>query len=316
MSIFSVTILGSSSALPTSERFPTAHVLHAHERFFLIDCGEGTQLQLRKYKIKLSRLSHIFISHLHGDHVFGIFGLLSTLNLLGRKNDLHIFAHKDFRNILGFYLNNFGHDLRYNIHHHLINTKKAEKIWESKTLEVETIPLIHRVPTCGFLFKEKEWRRNIIKEKISEYNLSIKQINELKQGNDLEMPSGKTIPGGKLTWPPYKSRSYAYCSDTRYHEEMISQIKGIDLLYHEATFTEQDSQLAYTTWHSTAGQAAKIAREANVKHLLLGHFSARYKKEDDFINEARTIFSNTSLVNDGDEYKIPLERDGNLLENT
>jgi ribonuclease Z len=300
---FSVTILGSNSALPTTKRYPTAQALNVSERFFLIDCGEGTQLQLRKNKIKFSRINNIFISHLHGDHVFGLIGLISTFGLLGRTNDLHIYAHSDLEKILQPQIDYFCNELKFTPVFHHLNTKEPEQIFEDKNITVTSFPLKHRVPTCGFLFKEKQKEPNIKKEAIAKYDLSISEIVRIKKGEPL-YEDGKLIPPEELIIPPPDPRSYAFCSDTGYNPKMIPVIKNVDLLYHEATFAEEHAGLAKKTTHSTAKQAAAIAKEANAKKLLLGHFSSRYDDLSILEKEAKEIFPETYIVNDGEVWEV------------
>ena len=305
---FSLTVLGSSSALPTSKRFPSAHVLNVHEHFFLIDCGEGTQIQLRKYKIRMSRINHIFLTHMHGDHVFGLPGLFSTFNLLGRKTDLFVYGPAEIQKLIDFYLFHFAHDLLYRIQFVPVKTKKQEIVFENKHLGVETIPLKHRIPTVGYLFREKEKERNIKKDVIEKYNISISNILQIKKGEDFVTEEGKVIPNNELTIPPYKSRSYAYCSDTQFHTRLAERIEGVDLLYHEATFLEKDKRLAKLTLHSTAIQAATIAKMAGVGKLIIGHFSSRYDDAEGFVAEARNIFKNTEAAEEGKQFEISLIR--------
>jgi ribonuclease Z len=300
---FSVTILGSSSALPTSTRFPSAHVLNAHERFFLIDCGEGTQIQLRKLRIKISRINCIFISHIHGDHTLGLVGLISTFSLLGRKSDLHIYAHKEFEDILNRSIDFYIDNLSFKLVFHPLGLKR-ELIYEDKSITVESIPLKHRVPTCGFIFREKQQFPNIKKELIEKYNISLKDILKIKNGSDLEVPDSLSIPNSELTYNASIPRSYAYCSDTVFHKQIVKYLKNIDLLYHEATFAENELNLAKQTGHSTAAQAARIAKEAGVKQLLIGHFSSRYKNINLLVDEAKLIFPNTVGVEDGQVFEI------------
>jgi ribonuclease Z len=305
---FSLTVLGSSSALPTSMRNPSAHVLNIHEHFYLIDCGEGTQMQLNKFKINLNKINNIFISHLHGDHLFGLFGLLSTYNLLNRKNDLHIYAHPEIKHTIKYYKDNFGENLCYNI---IINPFKAnisQLIFENKHITIETIPLKHRIPTVGFLFMEKEKQKNIRKELIKKYNILIKDIVKIKQGADYITSTGEIIRNEKLTLPPYKKRSFAYCSDTIYTERIIPKIYGVSLLYFETTFLDKDKKLAKLTYHMTASQAAKLAKKAEAERLLIGHFSARYKDVNLLVKEAKSIFKNTVAVEDGNVYTVAAER--------
>lgn len=305
---FELTVLGSSSALPTSTKFPSAHVLNVHERFFLIDCGEGTQIQLRKAKIRFGKINHIFISHIHGDHVFGLFGILSTFQLLGRKTPLHLYGHSGLEHIIEFYSKQFGNDEGYSIILHKITKREAHVIYDDKMVSVTAFPLKHRVPTFGFLFREKKRPPNIRKDVISKYNFSIKQINEIKEGKDVVLESGELLPNSSLTELPYKSRSYAYCSDTMVYEKNVPLLKDIDLLYHEATFLDKDKKLAKLTAHSTARQAAELANRANVGKLLIGHFSTRYKQEQTFLQEAQEVFADTESAEELKTYRIPLER--------
>ena len=305
---FELTILGSSAAVPTSKRNLTAHVLNAHERFFLIDCGEGTQLQLRKNNIRFGKIDHIFISHLHGDHIFGLFGLISTFNLLNRKNDLHIYAYHEIEKILESHIAYFERNMSYKIVYHNINPKKNELIFENDNLTVHTIPLKHKVPTCGFLFKEKEHLRNLRKNVVETYQIPIKQIQSVKEGNDFINDDGEVIPNESLTLPPYKTRSYAYCTDTAYSEKIVPIIENVDLLFHEATLAKNLQKQAKETTHSTSIDAATIAKKANVKKLIIGHFSARYKDISILLQQAQEIFPDTVAAEDGDKYSIELSR--------
>ncbi|PIE86096.1 MAG: ribonuclease Z [Bacteroidia bacterium] len=295
---FSLRILGSNSSLPTSKRFSTAHLLNVNERFFLIDCGEGTQIQLRRYKAKFSRLNHVFISHLHGDHYFGIFGLLSTFTLLGRKHDLHIYAPPDLEQMLKAMFS-YTDAPSYGLVFHHTNHRHKEIIYEDKRMTVETIPLKHRIPTTGFLFREKPKMRNMIKDIIPFYKIPIKEIVAIKQGKDFVTENGVLIPNSRLTTAPPKPKSYAFCSDTAYNEKIIEQIKGVDLLYHEATFAKDMIKRAKETKHSTAEQAAELARKAEVKNLLIGHYSARYRNPQTLLDEAKKIFPRTIAAEDG-----------------
>ena len=301
---FEVTILGSSSAIPTSKRFPTAHVLNVHERFFLIDCGEGTQIQLRRFGINLSRINHIFISHLHGDHVFGLFGLLSSYTLLGRKNDLHIYAHKDLEVTLEHYKKYFGMGLTYLIVFHPFITVEPIEIYSDKHITVDLIPLRHSVPVAGFIFREKKILLNIRNDVIEKYSLGIKDIRNIKEGNDFISPLGEIINNSELTLPPFKQRSYAFCTDTLYFTKLIPLLKGVDLLYYESTFSDKDKKLAKITGHSTSVQAATLAKQASVGKLLIGHFSTRYKKISVLLEEAQGIFPESFAVEDGEKYEV------------
>lgn len=302
---FELIILGSSSALPTSKRSTTAHLLNMNERFFLIDCGEGTQIQLRKNKLSPARINHIFISHLHGDHVFGLFGLMSSLGLMGRKAVLNLYGPAALRDMVEHHLEFFG-PLPYALDFH--TCKAGTPIYEDSRNEVIPIRLKHRTETYGYLFREKARMLNIDKKAIDRYNLGLEDIKHVKQGKDHQTDSGEIISNSDLTLPPYKQRSYAFLSDTGYDPGIPELIREVDLLYHEATFLEADSDLARQTLHSTASQAAMVAKEARAGKLLIGHFSTRYKSENDFISEAGQIFENVTAVNDGDRFTLDLTR--------
>ncbi|MDF1550957.1 MAG: ribonuclease Z [Bacteroidales bacterium] len=306
---FSVTVLGSSSALPTSSRYPTAHLLNAYERFFLIDCGEGTQIQLRKFRMKFSKINHVFISHLHGDHYFGLFGLLSSMSLLGRSDNLHIYSHSELKNILDFQLKYYH--LGFEIVFHELIEGKIAVIYEDKQIQVTTFPLNHRIASNGFLFKEKTKEKNIRKEMVDYHQLSIRDIVKIKKGEDFIDAEGNIVPNENLTHPPFKQRAYAFCSDTAFDPSIVPVIEGVDILYHESTFADDMKIRAQDTAHSTAKQAAEIAKMANVRKLLLGHFSARYTDLEVFETEARQIFKNSFNVIEGQTYSVELEREYN-----
>jgi ribonuclease Z len=299
-----VTILGSSSALPTSERYPSAHVLTAHERLFLIDCGEGTQMQLRKTRTRFSKINHIFISHIHGDHVFGLYGLLSTLSLMGRKNTLHLYAPDRFESILRSHLEDFDIKLSFEIDFVPLTGNDPVKILDDKYLTVTSFPLQHRIPCYGFLFREKPADRNIIKEAIGKYNIPTVRIPAIKKGEDFMTTEGTIIKNEELTLPPPETLSYAYCSDTKYFKRLASFVKGVKLLYHEATFDHTKSDLALMTGHSTTTDAARTASEAGAGALIIGHFSGRYKDINLLVDEARTIFPQTYAAVDGRTFEI------------
>ncbi|MDR2928774.1 MAG: ribonuclease Z [Cytophagaceae bacterium] len=301
---FSVTILGCNSALPTSARHPAAQVVNVSERYFLIDCGEGTQMQLRKNRIQFSKINHIFISHLHGDHCFGLIGLISTYNLLGRKSDLHLYAHSELEKVLTPQIEYFCTNLDYKIIYHPTNNVSNSVIYEDKHLTVTAIPLLHRIPTCGFLFREKEKPRHLRKEMIDFYNIPIRELQNIKAGADFISDSGEIVANYRLTTPATHSRSYAYCSDTEYSEAIIPAIKEVDLLYHEATFLSDLVDIAKKTGHSTAEDAACIAFKASVKKLIIGHFSSRYKDLSQFTDEAKKIFPQTELAREGKIFDI------------
>lgn len=296
-------VLGSNSALPTSERFSSAHVLKMHGRSFLIDCAEGTQILLRKNKIAFSSIDHIFISHLHGDHYLGLFGLLSSFNLLGRKKDIHIYGPSKLLEIINFHVTYIENDMCFKIH--VYNIEEGLKmIYEDKVLTVETFPMKHRIPTFGFIFREKLKPRNINRESIQQYNIPVKELKNIKEGADFVLESGEVISNQVLTNNPPKPQCFAFCSDTCYNEAIIPHIQNADLLYHEATFTDEFAERAKQTFHSTAIQAATIALKAQVKQLAIGHFSARYKDTKMLEKEAKTVFENTIAVFDGLEIKI------------
>jgi ribonuclease Z len=308
---FTLTILGSSSALPTSKRFPPAHLLNVNERFFLIDCGEGTQIQLRRYKFRFGKVNHIFISHIHGDHLFGLFGLLSSFQLMGRDKDLHLYAPGELRDIVGFYEKHFSHEHKFRIIVHPLGYRRKKLIYTDDWLEVYSIPLKHRIPACGFLFRELPQELNIIKESIDRYKPSLEQIVAIKRGMDLVCADGTVVPSSELTYPPWKTRSYAYLSDTAYNPSMAKTLENPDLLFHESTFSHADESLALQTYHSTSVQAAKLAKMAGAGKLLLGHFSSRYKEVEFLAGEAREFFPETYIVNDGDVFQVERVRMGN-----
>jgi len=303
-----LTILGSSSALPTSERNPSAHVLNVHERLFLIDCGEGTQLQLRKFRIRPGKINHIFISHIHGDHVFGLYGLLSTFRLMGRKNPVNIYAPVGYDNILRSHLNDFDIHLDYELIFTGLAGKDPVKILDNKYVTVTAFPLKHRIPSFGFLFREKSSDRNIIKEAITKFNIPVVRIPAIKKGEDFVTADGALIKNEEITTPPREPLSYAYCSDTKWFSRLSSFVKGADLLYHEATFDRSLEKLARTTGHSTTLDAARTAKDAGVKTLVIGHFSARYKNITQLVNEARSLFPETVPAIDGQSYEV-----GNII---
>jgi len=299
-----LTILGSSSALPTSGRFPSAHVFNAHERLFLIDCGEGTQMQLRKTRIRFAKINHIFISHLHGDHVFGLYGLLSTFSLMGRRNPIHLYAPENYDNILKSHLSDFDINLSFEVDFIPLSGNNPVIILDDKYLTVTSFPLKHRVPAYGFLFREKLSDRNIIKEYIDKYNIPPIRIPAIKKGEDFITSDGKIVKNEEITLPPPEPLSYAYCSDTKYFKRLASFVKEVSLLYHEATFDKTKEDLAEMTGHSTTLDAAKTALEANVGTLIIGHFSARYKDIAPLVDEARTVFPETYPAIDGKSYEV------------
>ena len=302
--VFEVSILGSSSATPIYQRHPTAQVLNIHERFFLVDCGEGTLIQLNRYKIKFHRINHIFISHLHGDHYLGLLGLLSTMHLQGRTIPIHLYCQAPLKEIIDIQLKYSETILRFPIHYHMLDPKNSAVIMEDDDLEVSTIILNHRIPCTGFLFKEKPRSRKLQKDKLQKFNVPISVYQDLKNGMDYTDEFGKVIANSELTTDPKNARSYAFCSDTCYDERILPQISEIDLLYHEATFLNDKEERAKETFHSTAAQAATIAKKANVKRLIIGHFSARYKNLYPLLDEAKEVFPETALAMEGDVFSI------------
>lgn len=302
---FQLTILGTSSALPTSNRYPTAHVLNVRGRFFLIDCGEGTQTQMRKYKIGFAKVNHIFISHLHGDHIFGLIGLISTFALLGRTVDLHLYAHSEIQAYLDPQIKFlYPEGIPYRIVYHPLNFRREQLIYEDKSVTIYSFPLDHRISTCGFRFEEKPVLPNLISEKLKEYNIPIRNRQAIKEGADFITGNGRIIPNSELIVNKHRARSFAFCSDTRYNESYIESVKNVDLLYHEATFASDNRALAQTTYHSTGEDAARIASKAEVGKLIIGHFSARYKDHSGILKEAQAIFSNTEAITEGEVFSI------------
>ncbi len=301
---FRLTILGTSSALPTSDRYPTAHVLNVHERLFLIDCGEGTQMQMRRYKIRFGKINHIFISHLHGDHFFGVYPLLSTFNLMGRKNPLHIYAPSPAEELIVRHLADFDINLGYKLEVHIVSGRSPRSILTDRRVEVFSFPLKHRITSYGYLFRELVPDRNMIREKIAEYGLTIEEIATARRGGDIVRDTGEVIPCAEVTAEPRHPATYAFCSDTGRFSKLASWIRGVDLLYHEATFGDDHDPLALKTGHSTARQAAAVALEAGVRRLLLGHFSARYRSPAPLEEEARQVFPDTEAAREGVTYEI------------
>lgn len=300
-----LTILGCHSATPRSQANPSAQYLEINGEHFLIDCGEGTQMQLRKFKLKFSRISRIFISHLHGDHFFGLIGLLSTLSLLNRKNELHVYGPKGLREIIQLQLRLSRSWVEYDLHFHELHSKESELIFENEKIEVRTLPLRHRIYTNGFLFREKPLPRKLNMEEVSRHKeIQICDYQNLKDGRDFVSDQGRIIPNDELTLDPPPPLSYAYCSDTAYTEKILDRITGVDLLYHESTFLEQHRDLAESTLHSTAHEAAVIAGKAGVRQLILGHYSGRYKDLDLFAQEARKEFPNSELAEAGRVFEL------------
>lgn len=304
MDKFELNILGCGSAVPTSRFNPTSQVVNFRDKLYLIDCGEGAQLQMRLNKLKMNRMGHIFISHLHGDHCFGLMGFISTMGLLGRTADLVIHAHPDADRIFRPQLDYFCAELPFQVIFDHISPQKHEVIHEERSLKVSSIPLKHRVPTCGFLFEEKEKERHINREMTEFYKIPLRCYPDLKEGLDYMTPDGEVIPNDRLTRPSEVARKYAFCSDTAQTRTIIPWIEGVDLLYHEATFAETELARAKQTLHSTATQAAEIAKEAQVKKLIIGHYSARYTDLSVLLNEAKAVFENTFLADETSTIEI------------
>ena len=296
MEKFELHILGCGSALPTTRHFATSQVVNLRDKLFMIDCGEGTQMQLRKSRLKFSRLNHIFISHLHGDHCFGLMGLISTFGLLGRTAELHIHSPKGLEELLTPMLNFFCHTLAYKVIFHEFDTRQTSVVYEDRSMTVTTIPLQHRIPCCGFLFAEKARPNHIIRDMVDFYKVPVYELNRIKNGSDYVTPEGEVIANTRLTRPSDPPRKYAYCSDTIFRTEIVEQLSGVDLLFHEATFAESELARAKETYHTTAAQAARIALEAGVRQLVIGHFSARYEDESILLKEASAVFPNTILA--------------------
>jgi ribonuclease Z len=297
-------ILGCYSATPRTFTNPTSQVLEINNHVFLIDCGEGTQVQLRKHKIKFNSIKHIFISHLHGDHFFGLVGLISTMRLLTREADLHIHAPKGLKEVITLQMKLANSWTNYNLYFHELTSTSSEVIFEDDKVEVHTIPLDHRVYTNGFLFKEKEGARKLDMNAVLNSNIDVAYYRKLKQGFDVENNDGKIIKNETVTLPPVKPKSYAFCSDTAYKEEIVPIIKNVDVLYHESTFLEQHAHLAPLTKHSTAKEAGSIAKQANVGTLLLGHYSTRYQDLNLFKTEAQEHFNTVELADDGKVFEF------------
>ncbi|MFI2742905.1 ribonuclease Z [Zhouia sp. PK063] len=299
-----LTILGCFSATPRTFSNPTSQVLEIKNHLFLIDCGEGTQVQLRKQKVKFSRIKHIFISHLHGDHFFGLPGFISTLRLLGRDTELHVYGPKGIKEATTLMLKVGDSWTNFPLIFHELTSKSSELIFEDDKVEVHTIPLTHRVYTNGFLFKEKLGERKLDVNAVLNYEIDKCYYQNIKNGKDITLTSGEVIPNQKLTFDPPNPMSYAFCSDTSYKPDIIPLIAGVTKVYHEATFLEDRADLAEITGHSTALQAAKIAKAAEVKQLILGHYSTRYDDLNVFLEEAKQVFENTVLAEDGKTFNF------------
>ena len=299
-----LTILGCYAATPRTITNPTSQVLEIKNRMFLIDCGEGTQVQLRKNKIKFSKINQVFISHLHGDHFFGLIGLISTFSLLGRTTDLHIYGPKGIKEIILLQLRLSNSWTNYDLYFHELESEKSEIIFEDEKVVVTTIPLKHRVYTNGFLFQEKIGERKLNMDAVLNHEIESCYYQKIKNGKDITLEDGRIISNSILTFDPIQPKSYAFCSDTVYHEAIVPIIENVDVLYHESTFLESEDALALKTLHSTAKQAARIALKANAKQLILGHYSTRYDSITVFQEEAKTIFPEVLLADDGKTFEL------------
>lgn len=304
MADFELNILGCGSALPTTRHLATSQIVNVRDKLYMIDCGEGTQVQMRRMRVKFSRLNHVFISHLHGDHCFGLPGLINTLGMVGRTGDLFVYGPQELGDYLDFILRFFGKGLPYKVRFHPVDTHKHGLVMEDRSLRVYSIPLKHRISACGFLFEERPKEAHLIREMADYYQIPVKCLRGIKQGDDYTTPDGEVIPNSRLTRPAVPPKRYAFCSDTAYNPAMVPIIQGVDLLYHEATFLQSDLSRAVETYHSTAEQAAEIARQAGVKHLMIGHFSARYEDNAVLKAEADKVFPGTILAREGLVYSL------------
>ena len=304
---FTLNVLGTASALPSTERYPSAQVLDVRGRLFMIDCGEAAQIRMRQAGISFLKIEHICLSHIHGDHIFGIFGLLSTMGMLGRSAPLSIYAPKSFEGVLNFFLDTFGEGVRFEINFTPLEMTQPQLIYENRAVELLSFPLKHRIDTFGFIIREKIPAYNVRKDAIERYGLSLSEIGTLKRGEDV-VRDDMVIPHSEAAYIPYVPRSYAYCSDTAPFPELAGWIKGVTLLYHEATFPAEMSEMAEKTFHSTTLQAARCAADAGVKRLITGHYSSRFPSVDFFLDELRSIFPETDLAHDGDVFELPLEK--------
>jgi ribonuclease Z len=300
--MFAITILGNNSALPMHDRHPTSQLVTVDDQAFLIDCGEGTQVQMNRYKVRRSRISHIFISHLHGDHYFGLFGLLNSLSLTGRTEPLDLFAPGPLKGILDDVFRVADTTLSYTLHFHAL--EQEGKLWESNKLTVSCFRVFHRIDCWGFLFREKEKLRKVDIEQARAYAIPASFYSKLKEGQDYQRQDGSIVENAMVTRPAPHPRSYAFCADTLYRPSLCEHIKGVDLLYHESTYLSDQESKAAARFHSTAAQAAAIAQKAAVKTLLLGHFSSKYTDLDPFLSEAKLVFPNTELSVEGATYLI------------
>lgn len=299
MQPFDIHILGCGSALPTRKHLPSSQVVNLREKLLLIDCGEGAQLAWRTTGLNWQKISHILLTHAHGDHVFGLPGFLSTMGLLGRTAPIYVHGPSSLQTFVEYMKAHFFADIDYEIHFQPVDTTAHEIIFEDRSMEVWSLPLQHRLPCCGYLIKEKEGLPHIRREMIDFYGIPVWAINRIKAGDDWTTEDGTTVPHARLTTPPDRVRSYAYCSDTMAVEGLTEWVHGVDLLYHEATYADSERALAERYGHSTARQAATVAKEANVGQLMIGHFSSRYADETILLREAQEVFAKTILAREG-----------------
>ena len=299
MAEFNINILGCGSALPTTRHLATSQIVDLRDKLYMIDCGEGTQVQMRRMRVRFGRLAHIFISHLHGDHCFGLPGLISTLGMLGRTGELVVHGPKEVETYLRPVMDLFCRGMEFEVRFNPVDTRSHSLVMEDRSLSVYSIPLKHRIPTCGYLFAEKPKEAHIIREMTDFYQVPVRCMKDIKQGQDYVTPEGEVVPNSRLTRPAAPPKRYAFCSDTAYNRSIIPIIEGADLLYHEATFAECDLARAKETFHSTARQAAEIARDPHVKRLVIGHYSARYEDLSELHREAEAVFPGTILGNEG-----------------
>jgi ribonuclease Z len=304
MEKFDVYILGCGSAQPTMQHLPSCQVVDLREKLFMIDCGEGAQQQLRRYRLGFARLNHIFISHLHGDHCFGLPGLISTLGLLGRTSDLHVYAPEDFGPMLQHILEFFCSQLSFKVVFHGVDTARHDVVYDDRSVTVWSLPLVHRVPCCGYHFVEKATADHIRRDMTDFYGIPVWQLNIIKNGAGWTTPDGTVVPHERLTTPAARPRSYAYCSDTIYRPQLAQWLQGVDVLYHEATYASTDGDVAKRHFHSTAEQAAMLARDSGAGRLCIGHFSHRYENEGVLLDEAKAVFPNTVLATEGLKLEI------------
>jgi len=299
MEPFNIHILGCGSALPTLKHYASSQVVEIRGKYFMIDCGEGTQMQLRRSRIGFTKIQAVFISHLHGDHCFGLIGLISTFGMLGRTAPLQVYAPAAFERLLKEEMNLFCNGLEFDVVFHAVDTDKHQIIYDDRSLTVETLPLDHRIPCCGFLFREKPTLPHIRRDMIDCYEVPVSQINNIKNGADWVTPDGETIPNSRFTVLAAPPRAYAYCCDTRYKPQLSQLVEGVNLLYHDSTYDSTCADRARLYYHSTSQQAAQVACDAHVGQLMLGHFSARYDNEENILKEAQAIFPNSILAKEG-----------------